>query len=110
MFDQFSDEQLKDIFELNETDEEVKKIIYESRKSDELMPLREHAFGEYWMRRIKVLERINVKDVSKILDRNEFVTSKGIVGEIAKKGIIVENDYSELKQKLDVDDGVISKF
>ena len=100
MFENLGAKELEQIFNLSVESEKVKRIINEEKDEEGVRVLQDHAFGEYWNRRLKKAKTLSDKEISYIFNHLHFPTAEGILGEAAKMGLVNIKQCADLLEKI----------
>ena len=100
MFENLGAKELEQIFNLSVESEKVKRIIDEEKDTESIRVLQDHAFGEYWNRKLKKAKTLSDKEISYIFNYLHFPTAEGILGEAAKMGLINIKQCADLLGKI----------
>ncbi|MEN6440848.1 MAG: hypothetical protein ABFD97_19930 [Syntrophobacter sp.] len=100
MFDDLSDDELQQIYNLAPQSEKVYGILAKEDDDSSKLFLREHAFFAYWKRRMDSGSVLSDEEVNSILKRSEFPASKGILGDSAIYNLLSKYQCSYLLTQL----------
>lgn len=100
MFDDLSDDELRQIYDLAPQSDAVYGILAKEEDDSSRLFLREHAFFEYWKRRMDSKSALSDEDIDSILKRLEFPASRGILGEAAIYNLLSNSQCSYLLTRL----------
>lgn len=102
MVENLTNDELHQIFTLKPENKKIKQIIEENNLERSLLNLREHAFGEYWKR--KLVRNLNDNDIDNIIKYFELSTSKGVIGDASRLGFLSMAQCKRLISLLNEDD------
>lgn len=99
MFEEYSDQQLKDVYSLDDAPSEWRK--------DNLSWLshREHALGEYWRRRLDGrTQPLEDDEIHEVLSYLSLATAKGVLGDAARQRLLSVSQCNRVLAILNPDD------
>jgi len=96
MFNELNNQELEQIYTLANITDKVKKIISQECEIDSKLVLQDHAFGEYWNRKLQVLTSLNKLEIESITKFCKFPTATGVLGEAARRGMLNKDQCDRL--------------
>lgn len=100
MLDNLSNDELRQIYNLELHNKRIKDIIDKEEDDSSIFILREHAFFTYWKRKMNLGHALSDEDINSILSWLKFPAAKSILGEASIYNLLSKSQCSHLLTQL----------
>ncbi len=104
MFESLPTEDLINIFEETVSSEILKTRILELQKEFDPDSVKSYAFAEFWERKIKESSQLSIADVQQLLQHLHLFSTRNIIGTLAEKKQISDQQCKALQSHLQPDE------
>ncbi len=104
MFENFTSDELKSIFEETVSSETLKAHILELQKKFDPDSIKSYASAEFWERKMKQLSQISAADLQQLLQYLHLFSTRNIIGTLAEENKLSDEQCEIFQSQLQADE------